>query len=621
MCRGSIAEHAPERVLMVCNKKASFKRKAVCKLEAGFVTASINHNGDDTLRLQKNGVEIDSIGKEALGQTGQSGLDGKLLNSRCNRRNGGTWPRAYTCKGGRKVLRPRGGWDAGNLPDGILPAPVCPTASPTKAPTKEPTKAPTASPTIHPTSATPSGEVALEHTSRVETQMTISGMTAAQVDTTVLDSCEKAVAAEFGVHKTQVTVTVTVADRRRRLSAAEDSVTFDIEIAATADQIATVEDQITELATDGAAGAAAQASFSGLINVYMEQAGETATVAVAAFAAPVVSDGHHAPAAGHLTFEGYTENSQKKAVTVRNIGCTPTSLDGYDIQLYQNGKTVSARTIALTGTLAVGETITYCHNTAHAQQNSKMQGLCDVWTNKLPFNGNDAIVLSRGQVEISTIGEVGSSAKFAEDKNCIRVSAGAWGTSAWSCTAQSTTAYATFANADTVHPDKCFHFDADKTVLGNGTYCPRGYYEGPAAQHIVHASYTAGEGNADLDSTHDTCHKCPQGETSVGGHVRSCHTISATWATCSHLACKAVTTAHKCYSQSANPSQEIDTIATAGCKYNSTSTTPAYATTRIAVFHHGQEDHGISHKCFLDGKKGDPFAGRACKCECKDVEV
>jgi hypothetical protein len=426
---------------MVCNDKAHFKDMRFCKLEAGFTTGSINHNGDDTLTLQKNGVAIDSIGEEALGQTGQAGLDGYLLNHQCERTSFAAWPTGYTCHSDRPSLLGK------RLTGSDRSASAVPLSVPGKR-LQACTDYPTASPTLHPTQATPSTEVAVEHTSRVETQMTVAGLTAAQFDASFQESCKKAVAAEFGVHESQVTVTIAVtADRR--LGAAEDSITLDIEIAATADQIATVEYQITELASDGADGAAAQASFTGLINVYMEQAGETAVVTVQAFAPPVVSDGVH----------------------------------------------------------AYGE-----------------------------------------------------------------------------------------------------------------AYCARGYYEGPSTERIVHASVIVGEGSADLASTHDTCHKCPQGETSVGGHVRSCHAISATWATCSHLACKAVTTEHKCYSQSANPSQEIATIATTGCKYNSTSTTPAYATTRIAVFHHGQEEAGITHKCFLDGQKGAPFAERSCKCQCKDVE-
>jgi hypothetical protein len=435
---------------MVCNDKAHFKDMRFCKLEAGFTTGSIDHNGDDTLTLLKYGdpsatttttvfmvghshkgedvpmVVVDSIGEEAYKKQGVVG-EGLLINHQCERLNSSAWPKGYTCHSDRPSL----------LGTRLTGSDRSASAVPLSVPGKR-LKACT----------TPSTKVAVEHTSRVETQMTVAGLTAAQFDASFQESCKKAVAAEFGVHESQVTVTIAVtADRR--LGAAEDSITLDIEIAATADQIATVEYQITELASDGADGAAAQASFTGLINVYMEQAGETAVVTVQAFAPPVVSDGVH----------------------------------------------------------AYGE-----------------------------------------------------------------------------------------------------------------AYCARGYYEGPSTERIVHASVIVGEGSADLASTHDTCHKCPEGETSVGGHVRSCHAISATWATCSHLACKAVTTEHKCYSQSANPSQEIATIATTGCKYNSTSTTPAYATTRIAVFHHGQEEAGITHKCFLDGQKGAPFAERSCKCQCKDVE-
>jgi hypothetical protein len=109
---------------MVCNNRATFKHMAFCNLQAGFVTGSINHNGDDTLTLQKNGVEIDSIGEEAYRKEGNAARPdfGYLMNHQCERTSGAAWPDGYTCHSDRTSLLAR---NLTPLVTGQLPSPVC----------------------------------------------------------------------------------------------------------------------------------------------------------------------------------------------------------------------------------------------------------------------------------------------------------------------------------------------------------------------------------------------------------------------------------------------------------------------------------------------------------------
>jgi hypothetical protein len=150
--------------------------------------------------------------------------------------------------------------------------------------TQFPTAYPTAFPTLHPTLAAPSAEAAVEHTSSCESQITILGLTvddfASSFDS-VEASCKKAAAAEYSVHESQVEVTV--ADTGRRLAPAS-GVTLDIRISGDQAQILLVEARMTQVAAEPAL----QASFGGLINTYLSQAGATQTITVASSSSPVV---------------------------------------------------------------------------------------------------------------------------------------------------------------------------------------------------------------------------------------------------------------------------------------------------------------------------------------------
>jgi len=159
-------------------------------------------------------------------------------------------------------------------------------------------------------------------------------------------------------------------------------------------------------------------------------------------------------------------------------------------------------------------------------------------------------------------------------------------------------------------------------------FCAEGYKLEESATGTAHASYDTGAGTADdgLNSTtFKTCVKCPDGESSAGGTSTSCHTLSATWTTCTHMGCELENVATKAcaYHGSANPKDDLadpsKTIVETKCHDWTTRTVQ-----RIKVFHHGHEQAGTSHKCKLTGAKTLTYAtdiARACECECKTTTL
>ena len=158
-------------------------------------------------------------------------------------------------------------------------------------------------------------------------------------------------------------------------------------------------------------------------------------------------------------------------------------------------------------------------------------------------------------------------------------------------------------------------------------FCAEGYKLVDSATGTAHASYDTGVGTADdgLNSTtYQTCEKCPTNETSAGGTSTSCHALSATWATCTHMGCELENVATKAcaYHSSANPKTDLAgdiNITETKCHDWTTRTVQ-----RIKVFHHGHEQAGTSHKCKLTGAKTLTYAtdiARACECECKTTTL
>jgi hypothetical protein len=160
-------------------------------------------------------------------------------------------------------------------------------------------------------------------------------------------------------------------------------------------------------------------------------------------------------------------------------------------------------------------------------------------------------------------------------------------------------------------------------------FCAEGFKVVESATGTAHASYDTGAGTADDgaaaadETTFKTCEKCPSGETSAGGTSTSCHALSNTWATCTHMGCELELVATKAcaYHSSTNPKSDLAApVAIVETKCHDWTDVEVQ---RIKVFHHGHEQAGTSHKCKLTGAKNLDATDitRACACECKTTTV
>ncbi len=118
-----------------------------------------------------------------------------------------------------------------------------------------------------------------------------------------------------------------------------------------------------------------------------------------------LSSGHEvsADAGPDLFFSEYVEGSENnKAVEIFNASADPVELDDYEVRIYSNGQT-SFRKVSLSSyTLLAGQTYVLAHKEAHLDGFTPNQ----VHT-FLSHNGNDAVVLYKGEVAIDRIGRVG----------------------------------------------------------------------------------------------------------------------------------------------------------------------------------------------------------------------
>ncbi|MFM9986271.1 MAG: lamin tail domain-containing protein [Flavobacteriales bacterium] len=105
-----------------------------------------------------------------------------------------------------------------------------------------------------------------------------------------------------------------------------------------------------------------------------------------------------------LYFSEYIEGTaNNKAIEIYNPTPFPANLDDYDVLGYFNGSVSPGPVIALSGTLAPGET----YLIVNSQAQPSLLNLADVTGGIATFNGNDALVLAHNLVPIDVIGTVG----------------------------------------------------------------------------------------------------------------------------------------------------------------------------------------------------------------------
>lgn len=124
-------------------------------------------------------------------------------------------------------------------------------------------------------------------------------------------------------------------------------------------------------------------------------------------------------AAADLIISEYVEgSSSNKAVEIYNGTESAVDLSQYSIELYTNGKTSPNNTMKLQGELAPGAT----HVIVNAQAGAELKGKGQTQGPVTNFNGDDILVLKKGDAVVDSIGQIGSTDKWGVDVTLVRKS-------------------------------------------------------------------------------------------------------------------------------------------------------------------------------------------------------
>lgn len=96
-------------------------------------------------------------------------------------------------------------------------------------------------------------------------------------------------------------------------------------------------------------------------------------------------------------------SSNNKAVELYNTSSDAVDLSEYQLAVYANGKTTSSYVFKFEGTLASGKTYVVAHQSASAEILAAAQQT----TGAGLFNGDDALVLTRGEAVVDSLGKLG----------------------------------------------------------------------------------------------------------------------------------------------------------------------------------------------------------------------
>jgi predicted extracellular nuclease len=119
-----------------------------------------------------------------------------------------------------------------------------------------------------------------------------------------------------------------------------------------------------------------------------------------------------------LLISEYIEGSGfNKAIELYNGTGSDLDLSQYSLGIHTNGAEEVSQKLTLSGTLKNGETYVLYHG--QADEKIKAKGNLENST-VINFNGNDPLVLLKGDSIIDSIGQVGSSADFAKDVTLVR---------------------------------------------------------------------------------------------------------------------------------------------------------------------------------------------------------
>lgn len=125
-----------------------------------------------------------------------------------------------------------------------------------------------------------------------------------------------------------------------------------------------------------------------------------------------------AATASDLFISEYIEGSSlNKAIEIYNGTGASIELSPYSVALYANGSTSVQSEMALSGTVASGETVVLYHGGADLaiQNKGNLQN-----NSVINFNGDDALVLEKDGIPIDSIGQVGTRLENTKDVTLVR---------------------------------------------------------------------------------------------------------------------------------------------------------------------------------------------------------
>lgn len=122
--------------------------------------------------------------------------------------------------------------------------------------------------------------------------------------------------------------------------------------------------------------------------------------------------------ANELFISEYIEGSSfNKAIEIYNGTGASIELSPYSVSLYTNGSTSVQSEMALSGTVASGDTVVLYHGGA----DSAIQSKGDLQNNSVTnFNGDDVLVLEKDGTPIDSIGQVGTRIENLKDVTLVR---------------------------------------------------------------------------------------------------------------------------------------------------------------------------------------------------------
>jgi endonuclease I len=126
------------------------------------------------------------------------------------------------------------------------------------------------------------------------------------------------------------------------------------------------------------------------------------------------------PVNGTVFFSEYIEGSSyNKALEIFNISGSAVDLSNITIKMYSNGSTTSNYSLTLSGTLNNRSVYVVAHGSA----SPAILAVADLTSNGVTnYNGNDAVELYYNDSLVDVLGEVGSSAYYAQDVTLVRKS-------------------------------------------------------------------------------------------------------------------------------------------------------------------------------------------------------